>query len=184
MSASARTGEHILSVAIRLYAEHGYAVTTADDIAKEAGVAKGLVSYYFHGKEGILLAALKEVKEELDRICQFSDELSPKEKLGKLISAFCTSFEEKGILWRMYLPLTVAEETREWARFQVEEVFQKTYFPLLTKIFSSLGKGEVDRKIQQFEMMRRGTLLTYLSGNDQISMNELKNSWESMFLID
>ncbi|MEM8898483.1 MAG: TetR/AcrR family transcriptional regulator [Bacteroidota bacterium] len=184
MSASARTGEHILSVAIRLYAEHGYAVTTADDIAKEAGVAKGLVRYYFHGKEGILLAALKEVKEELDRICQLSDVLSPEEKLEKLISAFCGSFEERVILWRMYLPLSVAEETREWARFQVEEAFQKTYFPLLTKIFSSLGKGEVDRKIQQFEMMRRGTLLTYLAANDQLSINELAESWKRMFLTD
>ena len=184
MSASARTGEHILSVAIRLYAENGYAVITADDIAKEAGVAKGLVRYYFHGKEGILLAALKEVKEELDRICQLSDVLSPEEKLEKLISAFCGSFEERVILWRMYLPLSVAEETREWARFQVEEAFQKTYFPLLTKIFSSLGKGEVDRKIQQFEMMRWGTLLTYLAANDQLSINELAESWKRMFLTD
>lgn len=36
----------------------GYAATTDDEIAKEAGMARGLIHYYFKTKEDLLVAAL------------------------------------------------------------------------------------------------------------------------------
>ncbi|MEM6766728.1 MAG: TetR/AcrR family transcriptional regulator [Bacteroidota bacterium] len=184
MSASTRTGEHILSVAIRLFAEYGYAVTTQEDIAKEAGVAKGLVSYFFHGKEGILLAALKEVKEELAHICHFSEALTPPQQLDQLVDSFCQSYKEKYLLWKMYIPLTISENTREWTRFQAENEFQKLYRPLLHKLLSSLGHQDVDRNILQFEAMRKGALLMCLEGEETISIQHIAENWKALFQKD
>jgi AcrR family transcriptional regulator len=52
------TRERIVAAAFRSLAEHGYEAATVKDIAHEAGVAPGLVHYYFETKEELLLAAI------------------------------------------------------------------------------------------------------------------------------
>jgi AcrR family transcriptional regulator len=57
-SGSART--KIITVARRLFAEHGLAGTSTRDIAGEAGLNISLISYYFGGKEGLYKAVIEE----------------------------------------------------------------------------------------------------------------------------
>jgi AcrR family transcriptional regulator len=52
------TRGRIVAAAFRSLAEHGYEAATVKDIAREAGVAPGLVHYYFETKEELLLAAI------------------------------------------------------------------------------------------------------------------------------
>lgn len=46
----------ILDAALRLFGEHGYERTSVAAVAREAGVAQGLVLYYFTSKLGLLEA--------------------------------------------------------------------------------------------------------------------------------
>jgi AcrR family transcriptional regulator len=50
----------ILQAAVRTFAERGYHATRVSDIAKEAGVAYGLVYHYYESKETLLEAIFKE----------------------------------------------------------------------------------------------------------------------------
>jgi TetR/AcrR family fatty acid metabolism transcriptional regulator len=50
----------ILSAAVRVFAQQGYDATRVGDIAKEAGVAYGLVYHYFDSKEAVLEAVFRE----------------------------------------------------------------------------------------------------------------------------
>jgi TetR/AcrR family transcriptional regulator, fatty acid metabolism regulator protein len=52
--------EQILQAAVRVFAKHGYEATRVGDIAKEAGVAYGLVYHYFASKEAVLDAVFRE----------------------------------------------------------------------------------------------------------------------------
>lgn len=52
------TKEKIVAGAYRALVRDGYANTTVKDIAAEAGVAPGLVHYYFATKEDLLVAAI------------------------------------------------------------------------------------------------------------------------------
>ncbi len=52
------TKEKIVAGAFRALVRDGYAHTTVKDIAAEAGVAPGLVHYYFATKEDLLVAAI------------------------------------------------------------------------------------------------------------------------------
>ena len=52
------TKERIVVGAYRALVRDGYNRTTVKDIANEAGVASGLVHYYFHTKEELLVAAI------------------------------------------------------------------------------------------------------------------------------
>jgi AcrR family transcriptional regulator len=48
----------ILDAAVRLYAERPYADVSTSELAREAGVARGLLNHYFGTKRGLYLEAL------------------------------------------------------------------------------------------------------------------------------
>ncbi len=50
----------IVAAAMRLWAERGYAATRLDDVAAQAGIAKGTVYLYFPSKAALFEAALRE----------------------------------------------------------------------------------------------------------------------------
>jgi AcrR family transcriptional regulator len=55
--------ETILETATALFAREGFSATPTSAIAREAGVAEGLVFHYFKTKKGVLLCILKDVTE-------------------------------------------------------------------------------------------------------------------------
>src|SRR5215468_3593613 len=55
---SEETRKRIVEAAARVLARDGYAATSVKDIAAEAGVAPGLVHYYFKTKEELVAAAV------------------------------------------------------------------------------------------------------------------------------
>lgn len=57
----------IVEAARRLLAEEGYDRVTMKEVAREAGVAQGLIHYYFSGKDEILLEVLMEASRQYAR---------------------------------------------------------------------------------------------------------------------
>ncbi len=76
----------ILLAAIRVIAEQGYHNTRISDIAKQAGVAYGLVYHYFGSKENIIYKILDEITKKFsDKIDKINSEnISTTEKLAKI----------------------------------------------------------------------------------------------------
>ncbi|MEO0146416.1 MAG: TetR/AcrR family transcriptional regulator [candidate division WOR-3 bacterium] len=60
-----RKRREILSAARRVFSERGYYQATMDEIASEAGVAKGTLYLYYPSKAHLLLACVKEMMESL-----------------------------------------------------------------------------------------------------------------------
>ncbi|GJF30746.1 TetR family transcriptional regulator [Kitasatospora sp. NE20-6] len=52
-----RSRRRIMRATVELVDQHGYARTTLGDIAERAGLARGLVSYYFDGKRLLMQSA-------------------------------------------------------------------------------------------------------------------------------
>lgn len=57
--------EEIINSALRLILKYGFHNTTLDQVAAEARVSKGLVSYYFPKKEELFLAVLEKMISRL-----------------------------------------------------------------------------------------------------------------------
>ena len=51
--------EQILAVAVRLFGERGYADVSTTDVAREAGVARGLINHYFGAKKDLYLEVIR-----------------------------------------------------------------------------------------------------------------------------
>ena len=55
----ARPGE-LLAAALELFVEKGYAATRSEEVARRAGVSKGTLFLYFHSKEDLFKAVVRE----------------------------------------------------------------------------------------------------------------------------
>ncbi|MGH3861301.1 TetR/AcrR family transcriptional regulator [Actinokineospora sp.] len=55
----------LLRAAARLFAERGYDDVSIDEIANEAGVAKGLLYYYFTNKRALYVAIIRDASDQL-----------------------------------------------------------------------------------------------------------------------
>jgi AcrR family transcriptional regulator len=62
------TRQHILHVALRHFADRGYAGTSVQDIVDEAKVAKPMLYYYFQSKAGLYQALIDNAHDERFRI--------------------------------------------------------------------------------------------------------------------
>ncbi len=138
--------QKIMDVARKLFYEKGYYRTTVDDIAREAGVAKGTVYLYFNSKVELLLAI---IEAEHVRLLDFLQELSaleldPKEKLSRFIDRMWD------ILYSARHMLAMAELAQR--RIIFEEGFKDMYMtrimPLRKAIMVNL-KSIVDEGIER-----------------------------------
>jgi AcrR family transcriptional regulator len=55
------TRAHLIEVATRLFAEHGYDGTSIDAVLAESGVSRGSLYHHFPGKEALFWAVLEDV---------------------------------------------------------------------------------------------------------------------------
>jgi AcrR family transcriptional regulator len=59
------TRNAILETAERLFAEQGYALTLAEDVAEHAGVTRGALQHHFGDKRGLFLAVAARLSERI-----------------------------------------------------------------------------------------------------------------------
>jgi AcrR family transcriptional regulator len=62
---AAKRRAEFTDIAIRLFSERPYGKVSIDEIAAEAGVAKGLLYYYFGDKQGLYVAGLQRLAGEM-----------------------------------------------------------------------------------------------------------------------
>jgi AcrR family transcriptional regulator len=98
-----RTGE-ILQAASRVFAERGYDLATIEEIARQAGVAKGTVYLYYRSKREVYWAALRHHITELhDLTRQCLDAGTPvRETVRAFIALKLRYFEQHRDFFRIY----------------------------------------------------------------------------------
>ena len=81
---------HILQIAEKLFTEHGFDGTSIRHIAKDAKINIAMISYYFGSKEKLLealiITRISDLRLEIENL--FKEELSPFEKIDKLIELY------------------------------------------------------------------------------------------------
>ena len=86
--------EHLLDMAFRCLSRHGFGGTTMERMAKEAGVSKGTLTYYFKNKEDITCRIASHVAAGFfGEVRQALQELNdPKERLNRAIELLWTGY--------------------------------------------------------------------------------------------
>ena len=105
MSAVGGKPRLILDAAVRVFAARGYEATRVGDIAKEAGVAYGLVYHYFRSKDEVLdTLFLERWNVMLDVIRDLDgQDLAPREKLYAIASFIVDSYRHDPELMKVII---------------------------------------------------------------------------------
>lgn len=93
----------MIQVAEAVFAEHGYTAASMDDIAERVGVSKPMLYEYFHSKEGLLLACIREARAELRRVTEQAVANSPtgEEALRQGLLAFFGFVRDRRQSWSL-----------------------------------------------------------------------------------
>ncbi len=62
---AAETADRIVRCAVRRFAEHGFAATSVDDVAADAGVTRGAVYHHYSSKRGLFAAVVGRLQQEV-----------------------------------------------------------------------------------------------------------------------
>jgi AcrR family transcriptional regulator len=135
--------EVILGAAVRLFTQFGYRRTAMDDIAREAGVAKGTLYLYFDGKAAVFRAMQQRNFEDVERRCEAAEAADGpfRDRLARLLEA--------NYGW-MHARYGGSEHLSELgaARLSVggdlAEAYDRAYFQRLARLFETANAaGEI-----------------------------------------
>jgi AcrR family transcriptional regulator len=115
----------IVTAALQVFVERGYAATRLTEVARRAGVSKGTVYLYFQSKEALLKAVVREtivpVLAQGEALAQ-SFTGSARELFERLVREYWRLVGETALAGIPKLMMAEAENFPELAKFYYEEV--------------------------------------------------------------
>ncbi len=134
--------EAILAAAYKVLDARGYAAATVDQIAAEAGVAKGSIYNYFHGKQDVFMELFTEQlsgdEAEVDRLVAAG--ISAVEKIEKYMDLWFTRAGEYQRIGALTLEFWAAA-ARGAGSGRMNEMFLDTYERWRGKIAAIIAQG-------------------------------------------
>ncbi|MED4688290.1 TetR/AcrR family transcriptional regulator [Peribacillus frigoritolerans] len=170
--------EKIRATAMELFMKQGYYATSISDIAKQAGISKGLLYNYYKGKEELLSemveARIKEVVEVMEEAFTLN---TPREQLEHIINGAIDNIHQKPEVHRFYLHLQTQPESDEglikYSHLIIEENARQ--FEFQCKIFESMGETDPRKRSLYFSSVLQGIMLMISTYQQGFPIEEIKN---------
>lgn len=175
----------ILDAVLRLLSQKGIAGVSIRAVAREAGVALGLVNYYYDDKVGLIAAALKRIEEQDIALVSPADHGDAEARLRAALRRVA----EPEFLTTEYLSLRL----QLWALAQAHEQFeqinvdaQKRYRDGLASLIRGarpdLTAREGAKRAADVDVIQNGMWLTALLGLDRASLRRAVRRCEEIAL--
>ena len=116
----------ILQAALELFARQGFHATSVDQIARHAGVSKGLIYNYFTSKQDLLVAIINSIFAEMDKAFPDVDPQSlSSENLENYILTSMQAIELDPQLLRLYFMLYMQPDVESIVKPMVQQYLDK-----------------------------------------------------------
>jgi AcrR family transcriptional regulator len=103
----------IMDTALKHFAREGYHATTINDIAKHAGISKGLMYNYFKSKETLLKAIIERSVMEVYKDFDINrDGYLSEEEFEYFIRRISVILREKRSFWRLFIQILMQSDVR------------------------------------------------------------------------
>lgn len=166
------TQQKILKAAFPLFAEKGYANTSISEIANNAGVSKGLIYHYFDNKEEMLQQIFQYWIDEAATMFDFSDELSPEQKMEQMLSIVFEFTRQKPNVSRFIMALALQSDALKALGPYLGKML-KQQFDVMIDLMDELGYEKPVEEAYYLGAQLDGLSFGYLT------MGE-KYPWEAM----
>ena len=132
--------EQIMTAALELFAEKGYANCSIAQLASRSGISKGLMYNYFKSKEALLKAIIEEgIGEILDYFDPNHDGVLTTEELVGFVRKIFSSIKENQHFWILYINVVLQPRVKEFLDGQPFSSVMDQFGPMLVKYFTDKG---------------------------------------------
>lgn len=177
-----RTAE-IRETALELFAHKGFVNTSISDIAKTAGISKGLMYNYFPSKDHLLEAILKNAivvgNTVMDKIADHS--IPAPQRLQDLVASTLHLYKTNLSFFKLLHSLSLQEETMEKFADLMGQ-YQVYKMDLSIALFKELGSKNPQLEALQLGAQLGGILIHYMHMKEQYPMEEMKDLVLKTFL--
>jgi AcrR family transcriptional regulator len=148
--------QSLQEAAIRVIARKGIAAATMQDIAEEAGVAKGTIYLYYRDRDELVdktfEAALSQLHASIDEVLDQPD-FPIEQKLRETLMRLFEFFRENAQFFRLYLAQRFPEGSDEQQRRQQRhcEVYRQRMQKLAGVMQEGMDRGEI-RRVDPFRL--------------------------------
>ena len=141
--------EQILQCAIRLFGERPYAAVSTIDIAREAGIARGLLNHYFGTKRDLYLVVVRQMvlPEEVDLVVP--DGATLDERVDICVEWFLDAVGEHG---KTFVAVTGAEGVGDDP--EIEKIMFEADNVAAQRVLEAMGLGASPHNEQQRAVIR------------------------------
>lgn len=152
--------ELIMGVALELFAENGYHSTSISQIAKKAGISKGLTYNYFESKKDILDEIIK--KGFLSIYSDFdlnNDGVLSEEEFRHFVKHTFTIMRENVEFWKLYFSLMFQPKVTESFQHDYSDA-TKNIFNIFYQFIANSGSKDPESDMLVISAMLKGAYIT------------------------
>ncbi len=159
-----RSRENILETALELFARNGYASTSISQIAKAAGVSKGLMYNYFESKEALLHAILTSEMEMGEALWNGAMEAAetPFQKLKNATLTMVSIVRNNQEHWKLLTSLAFQPDIMQGMEELVEGK-KKMYIGQMVGLFTEMGVPNPVMETYFYGALLDGIFLHYMN---------------------
>ncbi|MBB6673310.1 TetR/AcrR family transcriptional regulator [Cohnella nanjingensis] len=169
--------EKIRIAAMELFIKQGYHATSIDEVAKHAGISKGLLYNYYKGKEDLLATMVEARIGELVQVMEEAIAIeSPTEQLRHIVEGAIDNVYRNPEIFRFYLHLQTQPESDEavakYSKLLIDESARQYNFQC--EMFERLGAKEPRKRSLYFSSTLQGIMLMISTYREQFPIEEVK----------
>ena len=175
--------EQIKNVALELFASEGYSHCTISQLAKHAGISKGLMYNYFKSKESLLIAIIEEGMQDIMSLIDPNMDgiLEPEEVEGFIRDTF-KGIRENLKFWILFINVVLQPPVKEFLAGKPFTNIMERFGPKLMDYFERMEFEDPMLEMLTFSAMIEGygILLVYIFPNDELPLETIQKFEDRM----
>jgi AcrR family transcriptional regulator len=164
----------ILYAAIECFATSGYHSVSISDLAKHAGISKGLMYNYFCSKEELLTVIFAEVMEEMLGIFNPSHvEDLDRPALLKYMNRLFEHLSSNLMLWKMYMAIFSQPAVLQILEKEIA-VVAKQPIEMIERYFARQGFKDPALEVSFLSTITSGVIYEYIADPEHYPLDKIK----------
>lgn len=165
----------ILDTALELFAENGFHATSMSQVAKKAGVSKGLAYNYFESKQEILDEIIETGFDSIYTHFDLNhDGVLTRDEFEHFIRNSFKAISENRKFWKLYSAIIMQSDLAESMMEKYGDRSQNI-IKMLKQFISSMGSRDPEGDMMVISSLVKGALLVVISAPDFFPVKQLED---------
>ncbi len=179
-----KTQQLILNTSLRLFSQKGFHATTIAEIAKEAGISKGLAYNYYKSKQDIAAALFMNLDDLIDSFrFALADIEDYYEKLRFTILSMLEFVDQSEEFWRLYIAFILQPENADLSKGALEK-FYTEMMSITIEIFEGLEVKNPKVEARLLSGLFDGIILHYYIDKKNYPLKEILSRIIDMYSVE